>query len=87
MPSTTSIADHDVSHKQQKTLLADFVKRCLSREERLLVTLYYCEELTLHEIAIVLDRPFDYVHQLHKRIIGRVKRQFSPAAGKQILVA
>ena len=87
MSPTTSITDRDVSRKRERTLLVDFVKRCLSREERVLVTLHYCEELTLHEISIVLDRPFEYVRELHDRIINQVKRQFRPKAGDQVLVA
>ena len=55
MSPTASITDRDVSRKRERTLLVDFVKRCLSREERVLVTLHYCEELTLHEISIVLE--------------------------------
>lgn len=87
MSPTASIADRARSRKRQRTLLVDFVKRCLNREERLLVTLHYCEELTLHEVSVVLDRPFEYVRQLHDRIIDQVKRQLRPTAGGKVRVA
>jgi DNA-directed RNA polymerase specialized sigma subunit len=87
MSPTASIAERDKSRKRQRTLLVDFVKRCLNREERLLVTLHYCEELTLHEVSVVLDRPFEYVRQLHDHILDEVKRQIRPATGGKVRVA
>ena len=73
--------------QQQRALLVDFVKRCLSREERLLITLHYSEALTLNEVAAVLQRPFEYISRLHQSILARVRRQLSPAGDDRMLVA
>ncbi len=81
------VADHERADRRQRNPLVDFVKRCLSREERIIVTLHYCEELTLHEISVVLDRPFEHVHRLHQRVLDRVQRQFRPAAGGRITLS
>jgi DNA-directed RNA polymerase specialized sigma subunit len=84
---TTPLAERKRAGKQQRALLVDFVKRCLTREERLLITLHYCEALTLNEVAAVLKRPFEYISRLHESILARVRRQLSPASDDRVLVA
>ncbi|HSW02543.1 MAG TPA: sigma factor-like helix-turn-helix DNA-binding protein [Sedimentisphaerales bacterium] len=84
---TPSSNEHELARKRQRTLLADFVKRCLSSEERLIVTLHYCEALTLNEIAAVLTKSFEHVNQVHTRIQEQVSRQLTPATREQICVA
>lgn len=84
---TAPLADRKRTGKQQRALLVDFVKRCLSREERLLITLYYCEALTINEIAAVLQKPFENISRLHEGILAQVRRQLSPAGNDRVLVA
>ena len=84
---TNPLAERKRAGKQQRALLVDYVKRCLSREERLLITLHYSEALTLNEIAAVLQRPFEYISRLHQSILARVRRQLSPAGDDRMLVA
>jgi DNA-directed RNA polymerase specialized sigma24 family protein len=50
-----------------------FVKRGLTTKERLLITLRYCENLTLQEIGVVLDLPASRVAEMHQNVLERVK--------------
>ncbi len=54
----------------------DYMTRDLNLKERLIVLLYYCEELTMREIGLILDLSESRVCQLHSRIILRLKKQF-----------
>ena len=45
------------------------------RKEKLIVVLYYLEELTMKEIGLVLDLSESRVCQIHHRIIYRLKEQ------------
>lgn len=53
--------------------LRDALIRDLSREERLVVLLYYCEELKMHEIGKVLGLSEARVSQIHKNIMARLR--------------
>ncbi len=59
----------------QKTDLKDLVTRGLSRAERLIVLLYYYEEMTMKEIGSTLDLSESRVSQMHSSIIARLKAQ------------
>ena len=60
----------DVDNKKQ--LLLDFL-RSLSRPESVIIVLYYHEELTMPEIAKVLELSTSKVSQMHSSIISRCK--------------
>lgn len=53
--------------------LRDALVRHLSREERLVVLLYYCEDLKMHEIGKVLGLSEARVSQIHKNIMLRLR--------------
>lgn len=55
--------------------LIELATRGLSRNEKLVVVLYYLEELTMKEIGLVLDLSESRVCQIHNRIVSRLKRQ------------
>ena len=59
---------------QQKDL-KDLVTRGLSRAERLIVILYYFEEMTMKEIGETLDLSESRVSQMHSAILGRLRTQ------------
>lgn len=59
----------------EKQELLSLATRGLSRKEKLIVILYYLEELTMKEIGIVLDLSESRVCQIHNRIISQLKRQ------------
>jgi len=47
----------------------------LSRSERLILILYYYEEMTMKEIGLTLDLSESRVSQMHSSIIMRLKAQ------------
>ncbi len=59
----------------KKKEVTEFLTRGLSRKERLIILLYYYEELTMREIGEALDLSESRVCQLHSRIILRLKSQ------------
>lgn len=67
------LSPHKYLEKQEiKQILADALKE-LSERERLVITLYYYEELTLKEIAQILDVTASRVSQLHTKAILRLR--------------
>lgn len=57
----------------QKQRIKDFLQTKLTRAERLVVVLYYYDELTMREIAKVLKLPDSKVSQMKSSIIARCK--------------
>ncbi|MGH9362590.1 MAG: FliA/WhiG family RNA polymerase sigma factor [Thermoanaerobaculia bacterium] len=55
--------------------ITDFITRGLSPKERLIILLYYYEDLTMREIGATLNLSESRVCQLHSRIIIRLKSQ------------
>jgi RNA polymerase sigma factor for flagellar operon FliA len=66
----------DPSTKMARTMLTEFITRGLSREERLVLILYYFEDLTMAEIGVVLDLSESRVSQIHKDVIQRLRHRF-----------
>lgn len=66
----------DPSSKLSRSMLTEYVTRGLSREERLVLILYYFEDLTMAEIGIVLDLSESRVSQIHKDVIARLRGRF-----------
>ncbi|MBL8747504.1 MAG: FliA/WhiG family RNA polymerase sigma factor [Phycisphaerae bacterium] len=70
----------------QRRDLKDLLTKGLSRAERLIVVLYYYEEMTMKEIGMTLDLSESRVSQMHSSILARLKaqmqhrfREFEPA--------
>ncbi len=70
----------------QRRDLKDLLTKGLSRAERLIVILYYYEEMTMKEIGATLDLSESRVSQMHSSILARLKaqmqhreREFEPA--------
>lgn len=59
----------------KKKEITEFITRGLSRKERLIILLYYYEDLTMREIGSTLNLSESRVCQLHSRIILRLKNQ------------
>jgi RNA polymerase sigma factor for flagellar operon FliA len=57
----------------QRRDVKELVTRGLSRAERLVMVLYYYEELTMKEIGAVLDLSESRVSQMHSSVMGRLK--------------
>jgi len=68
-----------LDENEMREALADAIAR-LPEREKLVVTLYYYEELTLREIGEVLGVTESRVSQLHTKAILRLKARLSGAA-------
>ena len=58
----------------------EVITRELNLRERLILMLYYFEELTMREIGLALDLSESRVCQLHSRIINRLKARLNQRA-------
>ncbi len=73
------IRDHktdDPATDVSREMLTEFITKGLSREERLVLVLYYFEEMTMAEIGSVLDLSESRVSQIHKEILERLRARF-----------
>jgi RNA polymerase sigma factor FliA len=68
-----------LSQTEMKEAIADAIAR-LPEREKLVVTLYYYEELTLREIGEVLGVTESRVSQLHTKAILRLKARLAGSA-------
>ncbi len=59
----------------QRKDLKELITRGLSRAERLIIILYYFEEMTMKEIGATLDLSESRVSQMHSAILTRLKGQ------------
>jgi RNA polymerase sigma factor for flagellar operon FliA len=59
----------------QKRDLKELITRGLSRAERLIIVLYYYEQMTMKEIGMTLDLSESRVSQMHSAIIDRLRRR------------
>ena len=82
--SSREVQEIDVIHDQrqenpiqelQRKDLQMLLTKGLSRAERLIVVLYYYEEMTMKEIGLTLDLSESRVSQMHSSILARLKAQ------------
>lgn len=82
--SSRDVREIDVVHDQrqvnplgeiQRDDLKALITKGLSRAERLIVMLYYYEEMTMKEIGVTLDLSESRVSQMHSSILARLKAQ------------
>jgi RNA polymerase sigma factor for flagellar operon FliA len=66
----------DPLRELQRKDLRDLLTRGFSRAERLILVLYYYEEMTMKEIGQILDLSESRVSQMHSAILERLKEQF-----------
>jgi RNA polymerase sigma factor FliA len=61
----------------QRKDLKELITKGLSRAERLIIILYYFEEMTMKEIGAALDLSESRVSQMHSSILSRLKAQMT----------
>ena len=61
----------------QKKEIGEVVRKMLDKTERLVVTLYYYEQLNLREIGHVLGLTESRICQIHSKLVRRLKKKFA----------
>jgi RNA polymerase sigma factor for flagellar operon FliA len=67
----------DPVREMQRKDLKELITKGLSRAERLIIILYYFEEMTMKEIGQTLDLSESRVSQMHSSILLRLKAQMA----------
>lgn len=72
-PNSESALDHIEMQQISDVLVKDISK--LSEQEKLVLSLYYYEEMTLKEIGQTLDISESRVSQIHTKAVGRLRNR------------
>ena len=70
-------ADDRLSKQQEVALLRDAILK-LKDQERTVLSLYYFEELKLHEIAVILNLTESRVSQIRSKALIRLREKLAP---------
>lgn len=70
-------AGRDPVNEAQRSDLKELLTKGLTRAERLILVLYYYEEMTMKEIGTTLDLSESRVSQMHSAILDRLKGQLN----------
>jgi len=68
--------EDDINREQEREILKDALRK-LKEQERIVLTLYYFEELKLHEIAEVLNLTESRVSQIRAKALSKLRTELS----------
>lgn len=74
--SNGSVSEDDINHREEVSVLRDEILR-LKERERIVLSLYYFEELKLHEIARVLGLTESRVSQIRSKALTTLRARMS----------
>jgi RNA polymerase sigma factor for flagellar operon FliA len=72
-----STVEDRVNHEQEVAILREAILK-LKEQERVVLSLYYFEELKLHEIATVLELTESRVSQIRSKALGKLRGELKP---------
>lgn len=75
-----SEVENSLTHEQEVSHLKDAILR-LKDQERVVLSLYYFEELKLHEIAKVLELTESRVSQIRSKALSKLRVELKPLRG------
>ena len=76
-----SEVEDSLTHEQEVSHLKDAILR-LKDQERVVLSLYYFEELKLHEIAKVLELTESRVSQIRSKALSKLRVELKPLRGR-----
>jgi RNA polymerase sigma factor for flagellar operon FliA len=78
--SSTSDVEDTLTHEQEVSHLREAILQ-LKEQERVVLSLYYFEELKLHEIAKVLELTESRLSQIRSKALSRLRVELTPLRG------
>ena len=84
LPDPADSPEAVVEREQMRKVMAEAVDR-LPRKERVVLSLYYYEQLTMREIGEVMGVKQGRISQLHSQAIQRLRNRMRRTPGKQML--
>lgn len=73
--------EDEITHRQEVEVLADALVE-LKEQERVVLSLYYYEDLKLHEIAMALGVSESRVSQIRTKALSKLRDRMSPLRGE-----
>ena len=71
-----SNVEDDINREQEGEILKEALRK-LKEQERIVLTLYYFEELKLHEIAEVLELTESRVSQIRAKALSKLRTELA----------
>lgn len=72
VPSEEATVEQQVERQEMKSILGDLIDE-LPEKEKLVITLYYYEEMTLKEIAGIVGVTESRISQIHSKVIMKLR--------------